>query len=87
MTACWHTQPASYTTWGLDRSGMGEVRRITEDGFVRVTEQSVVRIIERIRTEWTLESAITLPIPPVSWTIVVPIEAFDDGAFDPCAFE
>jgi hypothetical protein len=103
MSACWHTQPSSFTAWSLegldaarwrlepssftgwnlDRSGLGEIVRLTEDGFVRVTEQTIVRIIERMPTMWTSEAT-----PPFNnWVTEIQPDAFEDTAFDPCAFE
>ena len=52
----WTTEPSTFTTWGLDRSGLGEVQRLTEDGRLRVTEQTIVRIIERFPVTWNIES-------------------------------
>jgi hypothetical protein len=58
----WTTEPRPYTSWGLDRSGSTQ-RRLTENGLVRVTEQSVIRIIERFDAMWSKE------ISPVNlWT-------------------
>lgn len=83
MSACWHTQPSSFTAWGLDRSGLGEVVRLTQDGRVRVTEQAITRIIERMGMQWTSETT-----PPFNnWVTEIQPDAFDDTAFDPCAFE
>jgi hypothetical protein len=83
MSACWHTQPSSSTTWSFDLSGLGEVVRLAEDGRVRVTEQTIVRIIERMGMQWTSETT-----PPFNnWVTEIQPDAFDDTAFDPCAFE
>lgn len=56
----WTKPYPSADTWLIVRSN--NVRRITEDGRHRITEQDAVRIIERFDTKWTNE-----PTPPNPW--------------------
>ena len=56
----WTLEPRASANWALDRSG-SSTRRITESGYVRVTEQSVIRIIDRANTAWSKETATVNP--------------------------
>ena len=81
--ARWSLEPSSFTGWNFDLSGLGEIVRLAEDGRVRVTEQMIVRILERLPVMWTSETTPSFN----NWVTEIVIDAFDDNAFDPCAFE
>ena len=58
----WTQDPRTFTSWNVERTG--STRRITEDGKLRVTARSNIRIIERFPFAWVNE---TQPFNP--WTV------------------
>jgi len=52
VTSPWTPEPRSFASWSVEH---GSTRRITQDGRIRVTEQGIIRIIERFATSWANE--------------------------------
>jgi hypothetical protein len=55
--------PAAPPSAAWDVGSITSIRRITQDGRLRVTEQSVIRIIERFGSTWSFD-----PPPHGTWT-------------------